>query len=126
MAQITAIIAKDRSDTSVTFSPMSAAAGDKTEAVWHAQSLGTGIASRPVLTHAAQWNGPKTARRHHIKMVVPRVVADQVTDRAIFDLTVTLPANLPDTVAEDAYALFSSAISSALVKTSLKEGFAAS
>lgn len=126
MAQIAAIIAKDRSDASVTFSPMSAAAGDKTEAVWHAQSLGTGIASRPVLTHAVQWNGPKTARRHHVKMVVPRVVADQVTDRAILDLTVTLPTNLPDTAVEDAFALFASAISGSLIKTSIKEGFAAS
>lgn len=126
MAQISAIIAKDRNDVSVTFSPMSAAAGDKTEAVWHAQSLGTGIASRPVLTHAVQWNGPKTARRHHVKMVFPRVVADQVTDRAIFDLTITSPASLPDTAVEDAYALFTSAISGVLVKTSVKEGFAAS
>lgn len=127
MPQMVAIAAALADATPVELSPMSAAAGDKTEAVWHATGQAQSLAARPVLTHSVQWNGPRTARRHHIKMVAP--VTNQegvVTDRAIFDLTCTVPAALTDATVDNSFALFTSALVAPVIKTSIKEGFAAS
>lgn len=128
MTQQVAITAKlADGTTTATFSPMSAAAGDKTEAVWHASGLAQSLAARPVLTHSVQWNGPRTARRHHIKMVNPVAGPDGVvTDRAIFDLTCTVPSALTDSKVADSFALFTSSLTAPVIKTSVVEGFAAS
>lgn len=125
IAQITGKLADNA--TTVAFTPTSAANGDSTEAAWTSLTQGTSLANRPVFTHRAQWNGPKTARRHTIKLVVPDAdpVTGAVLSRQIFDLTITIPSTTTDIKTKDAQAIFRSLIGQTLLIDSLTQGYAA-
>lgn len=128
MANITVKAANGTTD--VVFTAMNPSAGDTVPALWRAEAEGANAASRPSFTMVSKWNGPKTARRIESHYVHPYAVTDSTTgvssvsDRIPFHVVCTVPASIPDTVIAEAIARAVGLHTTALVKDSLKAGFA--
>lgn len=132
MPSMANIAAKNAAAATVTFTALVPASGDKASALWRPESLGASPSLRPKLEARAQSNGPKTARRVEIVLVVPYVQTDVASGLASvaasipFRVEATVPSVVPDSVVADAVAYFQSIIGSALMGDTFKSGFAPS
>lgn len=128
MADIT--VKANNGTTDVIFVAKNPSAGDSVPALWRADAEGLSAAAKPTFTMASRWNGPKTARRMDLNFVYNQTATNTTTglvsivNRIPFSCTVALPAEVPDTVIQEATARFVNLLASVLVKASINSGFA--
>jgi hypothetical protein len=128
MADIT--VKKADGVTNIVYSALTPSSGDKTAAQWRSETAGAAAALRPTFQLSSQWNGPRTARRVDFVYQYPFTVTDSTTTvtsvkaRIPFSGTMTLPAEIPDTVVAEAVAQAGNLLVSTLIQSSLKAGYA--
>jgi len=128
LADIT--VKKANGTTDIVFTGVVPSSGDKSPAIWRSNSVGSAQAHKPELTIISQYNGPRTARRVGAKFVYPTLVTGSdgrisVSDRAIGDVTVTLPQAMNDSDIAEFANQFVNLLYSALVRAQLQSGYAA-
>lgn len=127
MANIT--VKKADGTTDVLYTAMTGSAGDKSPAVWRNKTVGTTPAQQPELLLSSESSGNGTARRIRIKGKWPMVKTDAggnivVAGGADLEATLTLPRNqVPADQSEFIYQ-FTNLLSSALVRSSMTDGYA--
>lgn len=127
LANIT--VKKADGTTDVIYTAVAGAAGDKTPAVFRNNTVGTSLAERPTLLVSSRDNGPKTGRRVDINFSWPLSTVDAggnktITGRMTGTASVLVPQNQDVTAINEQASQFGNLIGSALVKSSLAEGFA--
>jgi hypothetical protein len=127
MADIT--VKKNDGTTDVTYTKKVASGGDKSPAVWRSDSVGTAPAFRPEFTATSQANGTKTARRVLTRYVYPGTVTDasgqtSVNNRLIIEVSAVVPQGMDDDDINEGVSQGLNLNASALIKSTLKEGFA--
>lgn len=128
LADIT--VKKNDGTTDIVYTGVVPSAGDKSPAIWRSNSVGTAQAHKPELLVSGQFNGPRTARRLTIKYFYPSLVTGSdgrtsVSDRAIADVTVTLPQGMADTDINEFGSQFVNLLASSLGRSMVKSGYAA-
>lgn len=130
MPQIANItVKKNDGTTDVVYTGLVPSAGDKSPAIWRANSLGTAPALRPEFMVTSQPNGPKTARRVNTKFSFPSLVTGSdgrksVADRVVMELSVVLPQGMDEGDVNEAVSQGVNLLNSTLVRDSLKIGYA--
>lgn len=128
MADIT--VKKADGTTNIVYSALTPSAGDSVAAQWRSETAGTAAGLRPTLSLSSKWNGPRTARVLNGHYVYPEVVTDTTTstsrvrNRIPIALTATIPAEIPQTIVDEAISQATNAFASVLFVASLKSGFA--
>jgi len=129
MAAIT--IKKDDGTTNVTYSVVTASGGDKSPAVWRNNSFGGTPGQRPELRLSAAPNGDNTGRKLTGSFTYPALYTDtstgltQVRNRANFQFTAFVPAEMPDADAAEFGAQIGNLLADALIEDCLTLGYAA-
>jgi len=130
MAQAANIVVKKNDGTTdVTFSVMAPASGDTTPAVFRNTAVGSAPGHQPEYRISAQWNGPKTARKIRETFVYPVVEtingSPVITNRLIKDVTYTIAQAAPQVDINEFISQSANlSVNSAVVKDSIKNGFA--
>lgn len=130
MPQIADITVKKNDDTTdVVYTQTVPSAGDKTQAIWRNNTVGTAASHRPELRISSQSNGPRTARRVEGSLVYPALVVGtdgktSVTDRLILSINALIPLGMADDDVAEAVSQGVNLYASALVKDTLKTGYA--
>jgi hypothetical protein len=127
MADIT--VKKNDGTTDIVYTQMIPSAGDKSAAIWRSNSIGSAAAFRPELQAVSTANGPKTARRVNLKYSYPSLVTGSdgktnISDRLIIDVSAVVPQGMADTDVNEAVSQGLNLCSSALIKSTVKAGFA--
>lgn len=127
MANIT--VKKNDGTTDIVYTAMIPSAGDKSAAIWRANTVGTAPAFRPELLCVSMSNGPKTARRVNLKFSYPSLVTGSdgkvsVSDRLILDVGAVVPQGMLDADVNEAVSQGLNLLASTLVKDTVKAGFA--
>jgi hypothetical protein len=129
MAAIT--IKKDDGTTNVTYSVVTASGGDKSPAVWRNNSFGGTPGQRPELRLSAAPNGDNTGRKLTGSFTYPALYTDtstgltQVRNRANFQFTAFVPAEMPDADAAEFGAQIGNLLADALIEDCLTLGYSA-
>jgi len=123
------VVKKNDGVTDITYTAMIPSAGDKSAAIWRANSVGTAPALRPEFQCLSQPNGPKTARRVNSKFSFPSLVTGTdgkvtVADRVIIEVSAVIPQGMADTDVGEAVSQGLNLAASALMKDTVKAGFA--
>jgi len=128
MANIT--VKKADNTTDITFTALNPSSGDTVPALWRSETAGPSASLRPTLQMKSTWNGPRTARRVEVEYQYPYTLTDTTTSstyvkaRVPIKMTVTVPAEIPDTVVTEAVNQFTNLADSTLVIDCFKIGFA--
>lgn len=123
------VVKKNDGTTDVTYTAVVPSSGDKNPAVWRNNSVGTAAAHRPEYRLSSESNGPRTARRVREVFVYPTTTVGTdgktyVQDKAIKEVTWTLPINMPDADLNEFVSQGANLDASTLVKDSVKSGYA--
>lgn len=125
------VIKKADGVTDQTLVLVKAAAGDNAPAMWRLETGFTLPAAMPTVTVRSRSNGPGTARRTEIEIVYPYVLtssADQsvrvASQVVIKGNSVLVPLNVPQSIVNEAVAMFQGVMASAMVRDSLRSGYA--
>lgn len=125
------VIKKADGVTDQTLVLVKAAAGDNAPAMWRLEAGFALPAAMPTVTLRSRSNGPSTARRTEIEVVYPYSVlstADQsirvVSKIVIKGNSVLVPLNVPQSIVNEATALFQGFVASAAVRDTLRSGYA--
>lgn len=131
MANIT--VKKADGTTDIVFDQVSGSPGDSGMAQWR-QDTGANAAlpqgQRAVLLMGTKFNGPRTARRVHLSFVRPYSVLNTSTgryeakDRAVGELTLTLPQEVPVGELAEAAHQFLNLAGALLIRQSAAAGYA--
>lgn len=127
MADIT--VKKNDGTTDVVYTAFTPSAGDKTPAAWKNQTVGTAQSHRPALSLMSRDNGVNTARRVEGTYTYPTLAVGtdgktNVVDKYIIGFSAVLPKAMPDADVNEAVSQGCNLIASALIKSSLKIGYA--
>lgn len=127
MANIT--VKKNDGTTDIVYTAMIPSAGDKSAAIWRANTVGTAPALRPEMQVVSLANGPRTARRVNAKFSYPSLVTGSdgkvsVSDRVIIDVSAVIPQGMLDADVNEAVSQGLNLAASTLIKDSVKAGFA--
>lgn len=108
-----------------------AAAGDSAPAMWRIEAGFALPSAMPTVTVRSRSNGPGTARRTEIELTYPYVLvssADQsvrvVSQVVIKGNSVLVPLNVPQSIVNEAVALFQGVMASAMIRDTLRSGYA--
>lgn len=128
LADIT--IKKANGTTDIVYTGVVPSSGEKSPAVWRSLSVGTAQAHKPELLVSSQYNGPRTARRVSVRYTYPTLVTGSdgrtsVSDRALADVTVTLPQSMADADIDEFANQFVNLLASSLGRAQIKSGYAA-
>lgn len=124
------VVKKNDGTTNVTFAALNPSSGDTVPALWRQDGMATQADLRSTFQLRSQWNGNRTARRVEGTFQYPHVSTDSTTGltsvvaRVPISITITVPANVPDTVVAEAISQHANLLSSTLVKDCCKVGFA--
>lgn len=123
------VVKKNDGTTDVTYTAIVPSSGDKNAAVWRNQSVGTAAAHRPEYRISSEFNGPRTARRVKETYVYPVTAVGtdgktNVVDKAIKEVTWTLPVTMPDADINEFVSQGANLDASTLIKDSVKTGYA--
>lgn len=123
------VVKKNDGTTDITYTGVVPSSGDKSPAIWRANSVGTAAAFRPELQLSSAPNGTKTARRMPYRYTYPSTVTGSdgkitVADRLILEGSVLVPTGMTDADVNEAVAQGCNLIASALIKASFQSGFA--
>lgn len=127
LANIT--VKKADGTTDVIYTAIAGAAGDKTQAVFRNNTVGTTVAERPSLLIASRDNGPKTGRRVEVNFAWPTSVTDTagnktITGRMAGSASVLIPQNQDVATINEQAHQFGNLLGAALMRASFAEGFA--
>lgn len=128
MANIT--VKKADGTTDIVYTALTPSAGDSIPAVWRQEDATKPAGGRPVASLLTKWNGPKTARRSEMSYTRPITYTDTTTGltKVAHRIPVTISAVVPQEVsdAEIAEAVHQAGnlFVSALIRDSVKAGFA--
>lgn len=122
------VVKKADNTTNVTYSLLTASAGDANPARWTENSLSTIRSHRPTLEMRSQFNGPRTARRSNVAYKYPVLkTVSGVTTRVgdvILDLSVLIPQDVDDVTAAEAVAQGTNLAVSTLLRSALTSAYA--
>lgn len=122
------VVKKADNTTNVTYSLLTASAGDSSPARWTETSLSTNRAHRPTLEVRSQFNGPRTARRSNVSFKYPvlRTASGVVTriGDVILDFSVLVPQDVDDVTAAEAVAQGTNLAVSSLIRSALTSAYA--
>lgn len=124
------VVKKYDGTTDVTYTALSASAGDNVAAQWRSESAGSQSNAKPVLTVTSKYNGNRSARRIDIQYRYPQMATDSTTGLATvvnqipISVSVAVPLGAPDTVIQEAIAQGTNLLVSTLVRSSIISGFA--
>lgn len=125
------VVKKADGVTDQTLVLVKAAAGDNAPAMWRLEAGFTLPAAMPTVTLRSRSNGPGTARRTEIELVYPHVLvstADQSvrinSQIVIKGNSVLVPLNVPQGIVNEAVAVYQGFMASAMVRESLRSGYA--
>lgn len=128
MANIT--VKKADGTTDVVYTAQAPSSGDSTPAVFRVDTASTRQGNRPVLTLRTQNNGNRNGRAVRLKLDFPILEMtnsiETVTARVPFELTATLPTNVPSDLVKEAIYQFGNLVVSTLIRQSLESGYAPS
>lgn len=122
------VVKKADNTTNVTYSLLTASAGDASPARWTENSLSTNRGHRPTLEMRSQFNGPRTARRSNVAYKYPVLktvsgVETRVGD-VILDISVLIPQDVDDVTAAEAVAQGTNLAVSTLLRGALTSAYA--
>lgn len=124
------VVKKYDGTTDVTYTALSASAGDNVAAQWRSESAGSQSNAKPTLTVTSKHNGNRSARRIDIQYRYPQMATDSTTglstvvNQIPITVSVAVPLGAPDTVVQEAIAQGTNLLVSALVRSSIISGFA--
>lgn len=126
MASIT--VKKNDGATDITYTALTASAGDKVPARWKSNTASVIPNFRPELSMVSQYNGSKDVRRERILLTYPATVTvggvEQKAGTHVFDLAVHLVQSVDSTTIDEAVAQFANLLKSTLIQSAMKEGYA--
>lgn len=131
MASIT--VKKNDGTTDIVFDQIAASGGDNSPAVWRQDTgavAGLPVGLRPVIKMTSKSNGPRTARVVSVNAEFPYAVQNTTTtlysaqDRVVWNLSATLPQNIPAAQLNEAVTQALNVFASALSKSSFQAGYA--
>lgn len=122
------VVKKADGTTDVTYTALTASAGDSSPARWTENSASTIRGHRPTLDVRSQFNGPRTARRVSAVFKMPVLetisgVETKVGDIPV-ELSLAIPSSVTDAVADEAVAQATNLFASSLIRSSLSSGYA--
>lgn len=126
------VVKKNDTTTDVTYTSVVPSAGDKTPAVWRSNTVGTALAHKPELRVSSRSNGDATARRVDVWYGYPQLVTSgdtgvtSVENKALFTASAALPLNMTQSDLNEFVSQGMNLMASSLMKSMLKEGYAAS
>lgn len=130
MPQMANITVKDEANVDVVFSSLTPSSGDTTQAQWRAAALATTPMYAPALTTRTQYNGAKNGRSFSLNAIFPVTQVDGGVETVVakqpFQLTTTIPLNIPRAKAVRHAKILASLIASALIQEILADGYNAS
>lgn len=124
------VVKKYDGTTDVTYTALSASAGDNVAAQWRSESAGSQSNAKPVLTVTSKYNGNRSARRIDIQYRYPQMATDSTTglstvvNQIPISVSIAVPLGAPDTVIQEAVAQGTNLLVSTLVRSSIISGFA--
>jgi hypothetical protein len=124
------IVKKADAATNVTYSALTPSSGDKVPAQWRSETAGASAALRPTFEMVSRWNGPRTARRVDFSYQYPYTVTDTTTSttsvkaRVPLNGSFVIPAEVPDTVLNEAVSQGLNLVGATLPKSSFLSGYA--
>jgi hypothetical protein len=128
MASIT--VKKADGTTDITYSALTASAGDGVAAQWRSETAGSQVNAKPTLSMVSQYNGNRTARRIDLSFKYPQAVTDSTTsvvsvaNTVPLSMSITIPLGVPDSIVAEAVAQATNLLHSTLIVDSLKAGYA--
>lgn len=129
MPQMANITVKNAANVDVVYTALTPSSGDTTSAQWRNMTNSTPL-NAPHLTTRTHLNAARNGRVVTINAVFPHVVdIDGVQTplaRQPFQLTTTVPLNIPVAAAQDNAKVWSNLIASALLQAVIGEGYNAS
>lgn len=124
------VVKKYDGTTDVTYTALSASAGDNVAAQWRSESAGSQSNAKPVLSVTSKYNGNRSARRIDIQYRYPQMATDSTTglstvvNQIPISVSIAVPLGAPDTVIQEAVAQGTNLLVSSLVRSSIISGFA--
>jgi len=128
MADIT--IKKSDGTTDITWSAVTASAGDKTPALWRSTSPSGTTGQKPWFSMSGRSNAAGDVRRVDLSGAFPSVYTDsntgltQVLSKIPMSLTIAMPQNVSQSDIDEAVYQFFNLVSSSLIKGSTRYGYA--
>lgn len=131
MASIT--VKKNDGTTDIVYDALTGAGSDGSPAVWRQDTGATAtlpIGLRAMLWLKSLWNGPKTARKLHLKYERPYAIQDTTTQkwsapsRGVMEVTFTVPQDMPPAEINEFASQGCNLAAAALIKSSVQTGFA--
>lgn len=127
MANIT--VKKNDGTTDVLYTAVVPSAGDKTPAIWRNLTVGTAASHRPDLRIQSRDNGTNSARRVEGVFTYPTLVTGSdgkvnVADKLVLNVSAVVPKGMPDVDVNEAVSQSANLIASALLKDTMKSGYA--
>lgn len=130
MPQLANLVVKKSDSANVTYTALMGSAGDKLPAVWRDETFNAQISNRPLFTLQAKSAKAGAQRILEGKFVYPELVTNTTTNtttvktRCIGSFSCTVDQNTSSVAAKDFAAIFGNIIASALVSSSIVEGYA--
>lgn len=128
MAAIT--VKKNDGTTDVIYTSTSPSAGNGNPAIWRNDTVGTAMSHRPELRLTSREGGNGVNRVLRATFVWPQVALDSTTNvsKIVNKLAAasdwTVPKDMPATEIAEAVSQYANLLASALIKQSVKDGFA--
>lgn len=129
MADITVL--KNDGVTNIVYVAKAPSAGDNVPAIWRSDAHPAPYSGlKPEVRFVSRYNGPKTARRCSITGVYTSYATDSTTGvssaigRVVMDISVTAPTMVSQADIDEAVSQLTNFLTSTLIRSSLKVGFA--
>lgn len=128
MADIT--IKKADGTTDITYTALTPSSGDKVPAQWRVESLGTVAGNRPTLTISSRYSQDRKARLVEGRVVLPETFTDSSTgiisvrNREMLSFNTVIHLDTSDSVIGELAAQSANLLTSALMQSVLRTGFA--
>lgn len=130
MPQMANITVKDEANVDVVYSSLTPSSGDTTLAQWRASGLATTPMYAPALTTRTQYNGARNGRALSLNAIFPVTKTEagvtSLVAKQPFQLTTTIPLNIPRTQAIRHAKILANLIASTLIQEILADGYNAS
>lgn len=124
------VVKKSDGTTNVTYVALSPSAGDKTPAQWRIESIGTVPGNRPSFVVSSKYSADRQARIVEGKLTFPETFTDTSTGivstrlRESFQFTSIIRMDASDVTTAEMVAQAANLISSTLVQSVLRTGYA--
>lgn len=128
MANIT--VKKNDGTTDIVWTAVQPSSGDGVAAIWRQEVSGMHTAGKPTFALSAKFNGNRTARRVTVEARHPQTYTNSTTgligveNILPISVSISLPVTFPQTLLDEAISQTFNLLVAALVKDSVKSGYA--